>query len=218
MCGRFSDVLSWQQLHDLYEIVGDAQTGHNLLGRQNIAPTQDVLFCVQSEDGREFAIGRWWLVPSWAKEVGKYPTFNARGETAASKASFRSAFKSRRCLIPAEGYYEWTKAEDGGRDPHFIHLEGEPLSFAGLWESHPEFGLSCTIVTLPAAPGIAHLHNRMPVVLSPDAWSGWLDPANDAKAASALLENNRGSDLVSYRVSRKVNKSSYHGDDCREPI
>ncbi len=131
MCGRFTNHLSWTEIVELYELT--AGPALNLPARYNIAPTQDVRFVVLEDGKRVLKTGRWWLVPQWAKEMPRYSLFNARSEDAPTKPAFRDAFKSRRCLIPATGYYEWTKGADGGKDPHYIHLPNEePCSFAGL--------------------------------------------------------------------------------------
>ena len=130
MCGRYTNHLSWTEIVELYELT--APTAFNLPARYNVAPTQDVPFVALEVGQRAVKMGRWWLVPHWAKEMPKYSLFNARSEDAYKKPAFRDAFKTKRCLIPANGFYEWTKAEDGGKDPHYIHLPGEePFSFAG---------------------------------------------------------------------------------------
>lgn len=223
MCGRFTYRMTWRQLHDLYEINSLEGPGQNLGPRYNIAPTQDVLFCALFDDEREIRVGRWWLVPAWAKEIGsKYPAFNAKGETVSTLSSFRGPFRSRRCLIPADGYYEWTKGEDGQKDPWFIHLGEAPFSFAGVWEVNTQVAteplLSCTIITLPSVGEIEPLHNRMPVILRHDAWDAWLDPRTETDQALKLLQENHGTDLRAYRVDRKVNSSKYQGEDAAEPI
>ncbi len=212
--------MTWQEMRDLYDIHADTGKGHNLGPRQNISPTQDVLFCAQPDNQRELNAGQWWLVPAWAKsDERKYPTFNARGETAHQKPTFRSAFKSRRCLIPADGYYEWVKAEDGGRDPWYIHLDHQPFSFAGLWEVNEGLGItSCTVLTLPSIGGIKPLHDRMPVILTPTVWDAWLSAETSVKSARELLEQNHGTDLTAYRVDRRVNSSRYQGEDCTVPV
>ena len=134
MCGRFTLEYSWAEIHKAFDLIPVSAAGRNDPPRYNIAPTQDVGFLHHRDGETIVEDGRWWLVPFWAKEIPKYPLFNARSETAHEKSSFREAFKSKRCLIPASGYYEWTKAEDGGKDPHLIHLpEKEPFLFAGLW-------------------------------------------------------------------------------------
>ena len=121
MCGRFILKGSWADTYQYYDLLNPADMGRNVPPRYNIAPTQDVLF-VHHEDGQtKLNEGRWWLVPHWAKEIPKYTLFNARSEDAHKKPSFRDAYKWGRCLIPADGYYEWTKGEDGGQRPPLHH-------------------------------------------------------------------------------------------------
>ncbi|WP_425665449.1 SOS response-associated peptidase [Sinorhizobium fredii] len=129
MCGRFTQMIEWAELVRLYRLA-DKWYGRNTPARYNVAPTQTVPFVHQGRDGeQELSEGRWWLVPFWAKEMPKHPTFNARSEEADVKSSFKDSFKAKRCLIPADGFYEWTKGEDGGKDPWFIHLpDRKPFS------------------------------------------------------------------------------------------
>ena len=155
---------------------------------------------------------------SW--EMPKYSLFNARSEDAYKKPAFRDAFKSRRCLSPANGFYEWTKSDDGGKDPHYIHLPGEePFSFAGLWAHNPVLDVtSCTILTAAAVDEIAHIHHRMPIILSQSAWPDWLDPSRGADGARDLLPAHRGHELVSHRVGRDVNSSRSEGPKLIEAL
>lgn len=144
MCGRFTLFHSWREIAELYNLTRESDRGRNTAPRTNIAPTQDVLFVRLDEEGRQVVDeGRWWLVPFWAKEMPRQPMFNARSETAAEKPAFREAFKRKRCLVPADGFYEWTKAEDGEKDPWWIHLPDErPFSFAGLWATNDNLGVT----------------------------------------------------------------------------
>lgn len=157
MCGRFTIQYTWAEYHEALSLIPASAKGRNDPPRYNVAPTQNVGFVATDRDGEVVVQdGRWWLVPFWAKEVPKYPMFNARSETATTKSSFREAFKSKRCLIPASSYYEWTKAKNGGKDPHNIHLPyNEPFFFAGLWAHNDTLDItSCTILTAEAAPEI----------------------------------------------------------------
>jgi putative SOS response-associated peptidase YedK len=152
MCGRFTLHHTWRELWELYRL-SDADAGRNDEARYNIAPTQEVPFVTAGDSGQhQLRQGRWWLVPWWAKEMPKQAMFNARIETVATSGAFKDAFKSKRCLIPADGFYEWTKAEDGGKDPWHIHLPDQaPFSFAGLWAHNDKLDVtSCTIITMPA--------------------------------------------------------------------
>ncbi len=207
MCGRFTRYHSWRDIHRMYELT-DSEEGRNTEARYNIAPTQDVLFITEGKDGyQKVREGRWWLVPSWAKEMPKYALFNARSEDAAEKPAFRDSFKSKRCLIPADGFYEWTKAEDGGKDPWFIHLpDQQPFSFAGLWAYNPALDItSCTILTAAAQEPMKRLHDRQPIILDPTVYDAWLDPATPVPEAKELLAHDRDGELEFYRVGREVN-------------
>lgn len=220
MCGRFTNELTWSQLHALYSIHERPAT--NLPPRFNIAPTQDVDFVHLDKAGNmEMDRGRWWLVPFFAKELPKAAMFNARIETVDTSGAFREGFKSRRCLIPADGYFEWTKAEDGGKDPWLLQLpDGAPFSFAGIWAHNDNLGVtSCTIITAPAVPEIEHIHTRMPIILSREAYGTWLDTEVQGKDAKALLLDAQvDSQLEFFRVGRQVNSSRYDGTDTKKPI
>lgn len=214
MCGRFTRFHNWADIHRMYRLT-DAERGRNTAARYNIAPTEDVLFVTAGEDGmHKVRTGMWWLVPYWAKERPKFPTFNARSEEAAKKPAFRDAFKEKRCLIPADGFYEWTKnAEDGGKDPWFIHLNDQPFSFAGLWAYNRALDItSCTILTAAAQEPMTQLHDRQPVILAPGAYDAWLDPATSAADAKGLLRNDLDGDLQFHRVGREVN-ATRNGSD-----
>lgn len=223
MCGRFTNQMSWREIHDLYSIHTPTAPGRNLRPGFNIAPTVDVAIAHLDKEGEiELDLARWWLVPHWAREIPKATLFNARIETVAETPAFRDAFKYRRCLIPADGYFEWTtSAEDGRKDPWLLQLpEGKPFSFAGLWAHNDNLGItSCTIITAPAVPAIEQIHNRMPVILAPESYSSWLDIETKGNNARAVLVDGQIDDqLVFHRVSRNVNNSRYEGSDTKEPI
>jgi len=165
--------------------------------------------------------GRWWLVTWWAKEMPKQAMFNARIETVEAPDAFKDAFASTRCLIPADGFFEWTKSpEDGGRDPWHIFLPGpRPFSFAGLWAHNKKLDTtSCTIITMPAGEPMAKLHDRQPVILDEAAYDAWLDAAMPAAEAKALLARNLDGELQFRRVSRAVNSVKNQGAECVEPV
>jgi putative SOS response-associated peptidase YedK len=192
--------------------------------RYNIAPTQPVPLVRRTDQLKpQWTVARWGLIPSWAKDakIGNR-LINARGETVADKPSFRSAFRKRRCLIPADGFYEWKK-RDGGKQPHFIHLaDDEPFAFAGLWEqwTNPEDGElieSCTIVTTEANELMRTLHDRMPVILPPAEYERWLDPAyQDVNGLKALLRPFPSEEMTAYPVSAYVNNPRHEGAKCVE--
>lgn len=216
MCGRFVLEQEWPAFTDLFDLAWDQERGRNTRARYNIAPTQDVLMVHNDSDGRQVAEeARWWLVPHWAKELPKAAMFNARIETVGSSPAFRDAFKSRRCLIPADGFYEWTvNEEDGKKDPWLIYQPGRsPFAFAGLWAHNSKLGVtSCTIVTMTAAGPMTKLHDRQPAILEPSAFKEWLDPATSGERAKEILEKENIDDRLEFhRVSRDVNSSRFDG-------
>jgi putative SOS response-associated peptidase YedK len=186
--------------------------------RYNVAPSQLVPVVKAADAGPELATMRWGLIPSWAKDakIG-YKLINARSETVASKPSFRSAFKRRRCLIPADGFFEWKKLDTKTKQPHFIHLkDDQPFAFAGLWEiwHNPEDGeevQSCTIITTEANEMMKPLHDRMPVILAPSAYDRWL-----AEPDTELLKPYTASEMIAYPVSTYVNTPKNQGPKCIE--
>ena len=171
-----------------------------LVARSNICPTQTIGVIRQSERPQgEFVWMQWGLVPRWAKDLkSSRPLINARAESAASKPAFRDSFRRRRCLIPADGFYEW-KTTGSRKQPHwFRRKDGGPIAFAGLWEwwgSEQDRLESCTILTTSANELIAGLHDRMPVILGPADYDQWLDPsvvdAAELRAAARFLSGGR---------------------------
>jgi putative SOS response-associated peptidase YedK len=215
MCGRFTQLFTWQELHDLYEL--SDTLAPNLQPSWNVAPTQDIGVIVAEGGGRILKTMRWGLVPSWAKDekIGN-SLINARLESAATKPAFRAAWKARRCLIPASGFYEWRTAAVPGKpkpakQPFYIaRKDGLPLTFAGLWERWRAGGLlSCTILTTDAAGAIRQLHDRMPVVLAADGIEAWLGGGEPVPSEAAI-------EIV--RVSPKMNSPRYNELGCIQPL
>lgn len=215
MCGRyafFSPAEAVKRIFALEEVP-------ELEPRYNVSPTQSVAAVRAGEEGaRAFAMLHWGLVPKWAKEraIGNR-MINARSETIAEKPSFRDAFRKRRCLVLADGWYEWQVTPDG-KQPWFIHLgNSRPLAFAGLWErwKDPADGAlleSCTIVTTDASESIRKIHERMPVVLADEDWDRWLDTAfSDADKLAELLRPFEPKALEAWPVSRQVNAPKNQG-------
>ena len=210
MCGRYSLTSPTEAVRRMF----DFPEQPNLAVRVNIAPSQDVAAVRLGADGasaRHFAWLRWGLIPSWAKEPGiGNRMINARAETIAEKPAFRAAFRRRRCLIPADGFYEW-KTERGRKQPYRIALEGgAPFAFAGIWERWEGSGEagaveSCTIITTEANARLMAIHHRMPVILAPGAYEAWLDPATPGAEAQALLRPAPSEWFTAYRVSPKIN-------------
>lgn len=176
----------------------------------NVAPTDPCTVVVERGEGRELRTLKWGLIPSWADDHRiASRLINARAETIATKPAFRVALAKRRCLVPADGWYEWRE-----KRPHFISRD-EPIAFAGLYERNGDVR-TFTIVTTSAAPDIAYLHDRMPVVLPPGVWDAWLDPAHDdAEALTALLTPREG--FAAYEVSTAVNNVRSNGPHLLEP-
>ena len=222
MCGRFTRYLSWSEIVRLYRLTAPAELGRNDAPAYNVAPTDPVPFVTAGENGaHRLREGRWWLVPWWAKEMPKAAMFNARIETADTSGAFKDAFASTRCLIPADGFYEWTKSPaDGGKDPWHIFLPGhQAFSFAGLWAYNKKLDItSCTIITAAAGEPMRQIHDRQPVILDPTVYDAWLDPQTPVAAAKGLLLANLDGDLQFHRVSRTVNSVKNQGGDCIEPI
>ncbi len=221
MCGRFTLRTPAAELARLFTDLHCpdlVSAGEGLFRpRFNIAPTQNVLAVRaashgpgQSRFGCEFVTLRWGLIPSWSKSLTGPPLFNARSETVAEKPSFRTAFRRRRCLIPADGFYEWQVLTPKQKQPQYITLRsGQPFAFAGLWESwQPPDGArveSCTILTTAANTFIQPLHDRMPVILSPDEYAPWLDPELiDPAQLLPMLDQFSGEEMIAYRVSPLV--------------
>ena len=182
MCGRFTLFKPAGRLSAACGVELD-----DIEPRYNIAPTQQVLAIAVFDDKRQAFLPRWGLVPSWSKDdKGAARLINARAETIAEKPSFRSAFRKRRCLVPADGFYEW-KAEPGGKQPfHFRRRDRLPFAFAGLWEKGPA-GDGAAILTTAANELLAPVHDRMPVILSPDDYVRWLDPSAEVGELQALM-------------------------------
>lgn len=208
MCGRFALLILGGALAEEF----GAAVPQGLAPRYNIAPTQPVLAvrAVPGNGRREIVALRWGLVPPWAKDpsIGDR-MINARAETVAEKPAFRSAFRKRRCLIPASGFYEWKKT-GGRKQPHYIRRrDGAPLAFAGLWERWAPEGEApletCAIVTTDANDLLAAVHDRMPVILSPAAYDAWLDPGADPGRLRALLAPSPPGDLEMYPIGLLVN-------------
>lgn len=207
MCGRFLLYSSPEALERSFGLEFTDKRP-NLQPRYNIAPTQDVAVIGTKAGRRGLAMMHWGLVPSWAKDRSlAAKMINARGESVHEKPAFRAAFKARRCLIPADGFYEW-HAEEGGKQPYLLEpAAGGPMALGGLFERwrDPAGGelWSCTIVTTEASADIAHLHHRMPLVLTPDHWDAWLTA--EPEAARGLIGPAPEGTLRFRPVDKRVN-------------
>jgi putative SOS response-associated peptidase YedK len=190
----------------------------------NIAPSQQVPIVRQGKDAREMALGRWGLIPYWAKDakIG-YSLINARADTVAEKPAFRSAFKRRRCLIPADGFYEWQATGTKVKQPYFIRMKDqEPFAFAGLWEEwtapEGEAVQSCSIITTDPNELMKPIHNRMPAILSANNYTTWLDPEELPDTLKGLLHPYDPVQMEAYPVSTFVNRPINQGPKCIEPL
>jgi putative SOS response-associated peptidase YedK len=214
MCGRFIAKTdhAWQNFFTLKKPPPRFES-------YNIAPSQSVPVVRAAEDGNDCELARWGLIPFFAKGIaGKYSTINARVESMTTSPAYRGPWKrAQRCVVPANGFYEWQELPDGIKQPWFVHLTTQELfGFAGLWDSSStatgEVIQSFTIITVPAAPFMAAIHNtrqREPAILRPDEHETWL--RGEAAAAQAVLHPAAAGELSAHRVSRQVNSPRHHG-------
>lgn len=225
MCGRYVAATSADDLAAYF----DAElTDERLLEPSwNVAPTDDVPVVLVRDGTRHLDLLHWGLVPGWADspKVG-IRMINARAETLATKGAFKHAFARRRCLVSADGFYEWRHDGSKAKQPFFIHAtDGRPLAFAGLWErwqpqDQPGERLrSTTVVTTTPNDLMATLHDRMPVILAAEAWEEWLDPANDdLDDLASLLVPCADDELTMHPVSRDVGNVRNQGPQLVEPV
>lgn len=223
MCGRFTQRATAAELIEIFKLVREMH-GYAPTPRYNIAPTQQVAVIRQTDKGRELSPMHWGLIPSWSKDPKMGARMiNARGESVSSKPSFRSAFRKRRCLIPADGFYEWKQLDKKTKQPYYITMpNGKPFAFAGLWEhwEQSEPGIdSCTIITTDANQTMRPLHDRMPVILSPEDYDRWLDPKqSDPDQLQSLLSPTENDALEFQPVSTLVNSPRNDSPECVEPV
>ncbi|MBW2484724.1 MAG: SOS response-associated peptidase [Deltaproteobacteria bacterium] len=221
MCGRFAlktPPRSIQQHFDIPETI-------DLSPSYNIAPSQDIVVIrhLSGKDYRQLDMLRWGLIPGWAKDMKiSYRMINARAETLAQKPSFRAAFKKRRCLIAADGFYEWRHLGKT-KQPYFVHMKnGAVFGFAGLWESWTSPGgsivESCTIITTSANDLVRKIHDRMPVILHPQKYAAWLNQESWENSLQPLLVPYPASEMESYRVSSEVNNPKNNIPACLQPL
>ncbi len=206
MCGRFTLTLDADRLAEMFSATAGELPP---VPRHNICPTQDIAVVLSTEaEGRVIVPRRWGFLPKWAKAPDDGPLLiNARAETVAEKPAFREAVRQRRCLVPASGFYEWTTAADGGKDPYYIYpARGAALAFAGIWQdwSDGQRTLStAAILTTQANAALAHIHHRMPVIISPEDFTLWL---GEAGPGAARLMQPADNDLLAFHgVDRRVN-------------
>lgn len=233
MCGRYGVTATAEEIAETFE--ADQQDLPELRPRYNLAPTQWApVVRREGDERRHVRLLRWGLVPFWADDatIGNR-LINARAETAATKPAFRSAFRRRRCLVVADGFYEW-EPRDGGKQPWFVGpAEGGPIAFAGLWEQWQSQGEAAgsassgegaapletfTILTTEANERLARLHERMPVILPPETWSAWLDPDRSRDEVRALLAPYPASATTMWPVGKRVNNPRHDDPTVLEPV
>lgn len=231
MCGRFAASQSTQEIVDTFlieEVVDEAVPDYNVAPTDPVAAVVERVDKATGEGVRKLVTPRWGLVPSWSKTAaGGARMINARSETVATKPAFAAAFAKRRCLIPADGYYEWTPGQRDGKpykQPWYLHPDAAApgaLVMAGLYEfwRNPDddtWLTTCTIITTQATDALGHIHDRMPMVIEPADWGSWLDPLRtDAAEVLPLLRT--PADLRSYEVSTLVNSVRNDGPELIEP-
>jgi putative SOS response-associated peptidase YedK len=224
VCGR---IASWRAPADLAAWFGAEQVvGEPLPARYNVAPSDEVYAVAETSRGRRLGTMSWGLVPSWSPDPSAGPRpINARRESLLDKAMFAESLRRRRCLVPADGFYEWTKGGRGGtRQPYFIAArDGAPLALAGLWDrwTGPDGSgvVSVVLVTTPANPVVAPLHDRMPAILPEQAWDTWLAPTTGDSATLLALLQPAPADLLEARpASRRVNSVANEGPDLLDAV
>lgn len=220
MCGRFVLTVNPEVVQTAFDLTTMPPI---MSPRFNVAPTQPVAV-ISNENPHELTFYKWGLIPSWSKDpsIGS-KMINARSESAAEKPSFRSAFKRRRCIIPADGFYEW-RQHGGDKTPMFIHMKDqEVFGMAGLWEiwHSPDGGeiRTCSILTTDANEFMQTIHNRMPVILHKEDYNLWLSPNEEpAGVLQELMKPYSGDELTAYPVSKMVNKPSNDTPDLIQPV
>ncbi len=221
MCGRYTLNRRQEEIEmafDIEKVVADA------VARCNVSPTQKVPVVLEREGERVLDGFRWGLIPFWTKEVNKSrPMINARAETIADKPYWKNCITRKRCIIPADGFYEWKK-EGATKTPMFIHLsDSSVFGFAGLWDEwrspDGEVVRTCSIITTAANHAIAPVHDRMPVILRSEQMGDWLDPKNmKVEEVVSLLQPRRDDEIAMYAVSTRVNSPAYDGPDLLVPV
>ena len=219
MCGRFILTTPAEQLAVEFAVDDVPQ----LIPRYNIAPSQAVAVIALKQDGvrRGLAKLRWGLVPSWSNDPNAGPKpVNARSDSL-NKPTFRDAFRSKRCLIPADGFYEWATVGKAKQPHHFCMASRRPFAFAGLWEVWTDGAtklITCCLITTDANDLVRPIHDRMPVILKPEDYTPWLDHSTPFETVKALLKPFPAEDMESFTVSPHVNKPTHDGPECLQPV
>lgn len=226
MCGRYAAAKDAAELAGWFQ--AEQMPVVELPPRYNLAPTAEAYIVVNDDGSRVIQTARWGLIPAWSKDASRASRMiNARVETVAEKPAYRAAFRRRRCLVPADGYYEWQTGvgAHAPKQPFYIHrADSRPLAMAGLfedWQGPSGPVRTFTVLTRDAVGSLGRIHDRMPVLVEDDGWEGWLDPASTRESLESILEEALlvGDDqLEAYPVSTRVNKATNEGPELRAPI
>lgn len=221
MCGRYTETAAFEELAERFDITLTQEEVEELRPSYNIAPSQQVPIVVSTDSGRALSLARWGFKPHGMRE-SKLAPINARAETLLTVQMFREAVRQARCLVPADGFYEWQAVPGQKRkQPYYVKLKGGGLfAFAGLWSpEHPKTASppTCTIITTSANPLVAPIHNRMPVILDPSDEARWLDPGLTGPAVSACLRPFPAERMEAYPVSALVSSPRNDGSELIEP-
>ncbi|OOY29058.1 DUF159 family protein [Thioclava sp. L04-15] len=218
MCGRMANTLPVDAMARLFKAVpgNDVPDGE----RFNICPTESLPVCISTEGQRQLRAMRWGFVPTWYESPADGPLLiNARSETVAEKPAFREAIRARRCLIPADGFYEWHREGEAKLPFYVSRRDGEPLVFGGLWQNWERGGellTTCAIVTVEAGPALAPIHHREPLVLEKEDWAKWL--GEEGRGAALLMKPRPEGILQAWRVGTQVNSNRASGPGLRAPL
>ncbi len=221
MCGRFSQTIKYDRLQKLEKELRLTQLSDQVIQNYNVAPTQTVMAIVSQDAGRYPGFFRWGLVPSWSRELPKFALINVRAETITEKPSFRGGLQRRRCLVPANGFYEWRKSD---KQPFFIHAAQDDLIYlAAIYDvwSGPDGSYipSLGIITTAAGKKTRSIHERSPVLLFGDNRLAWLDhKQSDPLDFVAMLKAPEDRGLELYPVSKQVNKVENNSENCLQPL
>ena len=225
MCGRYTVSVKFARLVQRWPLRPDDPDLQKLVPSYNVAPSHRVVAVWQGPQGKALTAMRWGFLPPWAKDAAAgHRMINARAETIAEKPAFRKAFKEQRCLIVADGFYEWRKDGQGKQPVRIVHKSREPFAFAGLWSAWMEQGagkevLSCAIVTCAANALLQPVHDRMPVILKRDEEDDWLDPAvKDPAALLVMLRPYPDDEMEFYAVSPLVNAPTINKPSLIDPV
>lgn len=219
MCGRMVQAQAPEDLAEMFEALpaNDLPAGP----RFNVCPTQDVAAVISTDGARRLVPLRWGFVPEWYQRPSGGPLLiNARAETVAEKPAFRAAIRARRCLVPADGYYEWEVAPDGTRLPWYVRrTDGAPMALAGLWQVWERGGerlVACATLTTAAGPATAHIHHREPVMIERAGWPLWLGEAGHG--AARLMRSSAAGAVTAHRVGTAVNSNRAEGAGLVAPV